>query len=105
LLHQHPELTAIYCTDSELSAGSFAALQGLEIACPSSLSLIGFDDQDWATLVRPRLTVVEQPNYQLGMASAEEAIHAIADPKDHRRNRTLSGRLIVRDSTGRPRAS
>lgn len=103
LLHQYPEITAIYCTDSELSAGSFAALQDLEIPCPASVSLIGFDDQDWATLVRPRLTVVEQPNYQLGMASAEEAIGAIADPGGLRRNRTLSGRLIVRDSTGRPR--
>lgn len=103
LLQEHPGITAIYCTDSELSAGSFAALQDLKVPCPGSISLIGFDDQDWATLVRPRLTVVEQPNYQLGMASAEEAMSAIADPEGRRRNRTFSGRLIIRDSTGRPR--
>jgi LacI family transcriptional regulator len=102
LLSENPQLTAIYCTDSELSAGSFAALQDLGVSCPKDISLIGFDDQEWATLVRPRLTVVEQPNYQLGMASAEEALAAISDPQGHRRSRTLSGRLIVRDSTGRP---
>lgn len=105
LLRGNPELTAIYCTDSELSAGSFAALQDLKISCPGDISLIGFDDQDWATLVRPRLTVVEQPNYQLGMASAEEALAAITDPQGRRRRRTLSGRLIIRDSTGRPRST
>lgn len=105
LLRHNPQLTAIYCTDSELSAGSFAAFQDMNVACPKDVSLIGFDDQDWATLVRPRLTVVEQPNYQLGMAAAEEALSALADPEGHRRRRTFSGRLIVRDSTGRPRSS
>ena len=103
LIRENPQLTAIYCTDSELTAGSFAALQDLDIACPRDLSLIGFDDQEWATLVRPRLTVVEQPNYQLGRAAGEEVLSAITDPEGHRRSRTLSGRLIVRDSTGRPR--
>ena len=103
LIRDNPGLTAIYCTDSELSAGAFAALQDLEIACPKDMSLIGFDDQEWATLVRPKLTVVDQPSHQLGMAATNELLLAIGAPQDRRGDRTLSGRLIVRDSTARPR--
>ncbi|MGX1163000.1 LacI family transcriptional regulator [Arthrobacter sp. SLBN-100] len=102
LVRDNPGLTAVYCTDSELSAGAFAALQDLKISCPKDMSLIGFDDQDWATLVRPRLTVVDQPSYQLGMAATEELLSTIGSAQDRRGDRTLSGRLIVRDSTARP---
>ncbi|WP_460991713.1 LacI family DNA-binding transcriptional regulator [Sinomonas soli] len=103
LLESQPQVTAVYCTDSELSAGAFAALQDLRIDCPGQVSLIGFDDQDWATLVRPRLTVVEQPSYQLGRTAMRELIVSMVNPAERRRHRTLLGRLIVRDSTARPR--
>jgi LacI family transcriptional regulator len=105
LIRDNPQVTAIYCTDSELSAGAFAALQDLEVACPKDMSLIGFDDQEWATLVRPRLTVVDQPSYQLGMAATEELLSTIAAPQHRKGDRTLKGRLIVRDSTARPRVT
>lgn len=104
LIRDNPALTAIYCTDSELSAGAFAALQDMEIACPKDMSLIGFDDQEWATLVRPRLTVVDQPSYRLGVAATEELLMTLGAPQERRGDRTLSGRLIVRDSTARPRS-
>jgi LacI family transcriptional regulator len=104
LLESQPLVTAVYCTDSELSAGAFAALQDLGIDCPGQVSLIGFDDQDWATLVRPRLTVVEQPSYQLGRTALKELIATMVNPAERRQHRTLRGRLIVRDSTARPPA-
>ena len=103
LLEERPHLTAVYCTDSELSAGAFAALQDAGIDCPGQVSLVGFDDQDWATLVRPRLTVVEQPSYQLGRTALKELITTMVNPSERRQHRTLRGRLIVRDSTARPR--
>lgn len=102
LLESQPRVTAIYCTDSELSAGAFAALQDLGIDCPGRVSLIGFDDQDWATLVRPRLTVVEQPSYQLGRTALKELVTTMVNPAERRQHRTLGGRLILRESTARP---
>jgi len=103
LLESRPHVTALYCTDGELSAGAFAALQDMGIDCPGQVSLVGFDDQDWATLVRPRLTVVEQPSYQLGRTVFTELIASIVTPDQRRRNRILGGRLVVRDSTARAR--
>ncbi|MGO4248441.1 LacI family DNA-binding transcriptional regulator [Paenarthrobacter sp. RAF54_2] len=105
LLKSKPSITALYCTDAEMSAGAFAALQDMGIDCPGHLSLVGFDDQDWATLVRPRLTVVEQPSYQLGRTAFKELTASMLTPYERRRNRILGGRLVVRESTARSRSA
>jgi LacI family transcriptional regulator len=102
LLRTCPEVTAIYCTDNVLSAGAFAAVQDSGLRCPEDVSLIGFDDHEWATLVRPRLTVVEQPTEALGIAAAEDLLDAIAEPSREPVTRLLSAHLVVRDSTAPP---
>lgn len=103
LLRTNPEITAIYCTDNVLSAGAFAAVQDSTLRCPTDVSLIGFDDHEWATLVRPRLTVVEQPTESLGVAAAEDLLAAIAEPGGPPVTRLLSAHLVVRDSVAPPR--
>lgn len=103
LLQSNPGITALYCTDGEMTAGAFAALQDMGVDCPGHLSLVGFDDQDWTTLVRPRLTVVEQPSYQLGRTAFKELSASMLTPNERRRHRTLAGRLVVRESTARSR--
>jgi LacI family transcriptional regulator len=102
LLRVTPRVTAIYCTDNVLSAGAFAALQDSGLRCPDDVSLIGFDDHEWATLVRPRLTVVEQPTEAIGVAAAEDLLAVIADPSREPVRRLLPAHLVVRDSTARP---
>lgn len=99
LLDTTPRVTAIYCTDNVLSAGAFAAVQDSGLRCPEDVSLIGFDDHEWATLVRPRLTVVEQPTEAIGVAAAEDLLAAIADPSREPVSRLLPAHLVVRDST------
>jgi LacI family transcriptional regulator len=104
LLAASPEITAVYCTDNVLSAGAFAALQDSGLRCPHDVSLIGFDDHEWATLVRPRLTVVEQPTEAIGLAAAEDLLAIIANPAREPVTRLLPARLILRDSTAPPRS-
>jgi LacI family transcriptional regulator len=102
LLRANPKITAIYCTDNVLSAGAFAAVQDSGLRCPQDVSLIGFDDHEWSTLVRPRLTVVEQPTEAIGVAAAEDLLDAIAEPTRPPVTRLLSAHLVVRDSTAPP---
>lgn len=60
---QLPELdaTALFATDSVVTHGAFRALQRLGVRVPDELSFVGFDDQDWTTLVNPQITVLTQP--------------------------------------------
>jgi LacI family transcriptional regulator len=71
--------TALICTDSVLASGTFRAAQDAGVSVPDELSLIGFDDDTWTTLVRPELTVVAQPSYELGQQSAHRLLSRISD--------------------------
>src|SRR5439155_192140 len=58
LLTRSDRPTAIFCTNNMMALGALAAIQEIGLACPEDISLLGFDDFYWATLLRPRLTVV-----------------------------------------------
>lgn len=125
LLRRDPSVTAVFCTDNVLASGAVSALQRSGRPCPDEVSLVGFDDQEWTTLVRPRLTVIRQPKRDLGTAAARRLLDRIGQ---HQRQDTadggaetvggdgadetapgtdgerlvLRGRLIKRESTGPP---
>ena len=42
----------------------------------------GIDDQEWTTLVRPSITVVDQPRYRLGAATMNMLIAQIRDVEE-----------------------
>lgn len=69
-LHDPRGATAILCTDAQLTYAAYQALVDLGVSTPEDLAFVGFDDQDWTTVVRPPVTVVDQPRYDLGAAAA-----------------------------------
>jgi LacI family transcriptional regulator len=99
LLAQRQDATAVFCTDGVMTSGAFEAIQRSDLPCPSEISLIGFDDQEWTTMVRPEITIVEQPDYELGMAAARQLLARIANPGRRPRDVRLRARLVVRGST------
>lgn len=92
--------TALYCSSELLSSGAYEALLDLGLRYPDDVSFIGFDDQEWCTLVRPAITVVAQPHYELGSTTAHRLVEAIRGPHPEATRITLPPTLIVRDSTG-----
>jgi DNA-binding LacI/PurR family transcriptional regulator len=74
-LHQLLDLperpTAIFVTNNQMTLGTFYALKERNLQCPEEISVISFDDHDWAPLFSPSLTVVRQPTYELGQAAAQ----------------------------------
>src|SRR3954454_11688216 len=94
------EPTALMCDDDILAAGAYLAAgeRGLDI--PSDLSVIGFDDMDFARVLSPPLTTVALDAEQLG-ASSFELLEARMAGKRVRRRVVLPAELLVRGSTGR----
>ncbi len=74
-LHQLLDLpdrpTAIFVTNNQMTLGALHALKERNLRCPEDISLITFDDHDWAPLFSPSLTVVRQPTYHLGQMAAK----------------------------------
>lgn len=96
--------TALFATDSILTAGAFQGVQALGLAVPVDVSVIGFDDVEWMTMVRPAVTVVDQPVYELGKRAAEQLMARIEGDRGPARHVLLDTTLIVRDSCAAPRA-
>ena len=63
--------SALFVASNQLTLGALYAFRTCGIRCPEDISLISFDDHDWAPLFSPPLTVVCQPAYRLGQAAAQ----------------------------------
>ncbi|MEM7344182.1 MAG: substrate-binding domain-containing protein [Chloroflexota bacterium] len=67
-----PEIpTAIFVTNNQMTLGALHALKERGLRCPQDISVISFDDHDWASLFSPAITVIRQPTYELGRTAAE----------------------------------
>jgi DNA-binding LacI/PurR family transcriptional regulator len=103
LLKRSPHPTAIFCTNNMMALGAFAAIQEFGLACPEEISLLGFDDFYWSTLLRPTLTVVRQPAREVGMIAAQMLIDHVEGRPAAATPVLLPTQLIVRDSCGPPK--
>ena len=89
--------TAIFVTNNQMTLGALHALKERKLRCPDDISLISFDDHDWAPLFSPPLTVVRQPTYRLGQTAAKLLMRLITSQDDGLPT-TLPVELIIRES-------
>jgi LacI family transcriptional regulator len=95
--------TAVLGCSLLATLGVLTAIQELGIACPSEVSLVGFDDCSWSSLVSPPLTMVRQPATELGAAAAKVILTRLrARGHEVLNGVLLATQLIVRNSTAAP---
>jgi LacI family transcriptional regulator len=92
--------TALFTTDNVATLGTLDALFDLGVPIPGEVSVIGFDDAEWTTLIRPRLSVVDQPVQELGGLAADILIRRVSGATSRPRRHTLDTTFIDRESTG-----
>lgn len=103
LLEQFPEITAVVAGNDDIAMGVIRAiwLKGLKI--PDDISVVGFDDHYYASMVTPPLTTIHQPINQLARTAVQLLIRQITDPSCEPVEKTLAAHLVVRDSCKSPR--
>lgn len=94
----HPP-DAIVTTNSLLTAGAMEAVNNSGLSVPDDIALAGFDDAIWTTLVKPQITVIKQPTYEMGRLATELLIQRITTPNVPSRKVVLRGTFIPRAST------
>ncbi|MGW6395071.1 substrate-binding domain-containing protein [Streptomyces sp. NPDC055103] len=93
--------TAIFALNDRLAARVLAAARSRGLDVPRQLAVIGFDDDELASLVAPLLTTVRQPSVGLGAAAARLLLECLGG-RDRRGARVLlPTELVVRESTCR----
>jgi LacI family transcriptional regulator len=66
------------------------------------VSLVGFDDVQWTSMVEPGITVVAQPALELGRRAAALLLRRIEDPHGEPGLEILEPTLVLRGSTAQP---
>lgn len=91
--------TAIVSGNDEMAIGIYDAAAELGLQIPDELSVIGYNNHSCCVYMRPKLSTVSLPLWQMGR-NALEAVYLKMNGKEiEKEKRIVNGELILRDST------
>ena len=96
-----PPPTAIICGTDQLAFGVLIEAQAQGIAVPGQLSVVGFNDSDYAAYLHPPLTTVRVHASGIGRAAGEQLLARMAGLPTVRTT-LIPAELILRGSTAPP---
>ena len=70
LVKRNPDMTAVFVTNYEMTMGAVIGLNELGMQVPKELSVIGFDNLQFARACSPKLTIVAQPTVEIAREAA-----------------------------------
>jgi LacI family transcriptional regulator len=99
LLEGAGDLSAIVAANDMLAVGCYGALDELALRCPEDVSVIGFNDMRFVDRLRPPLSTVRFPHYQVGTEAAGLLIERIEGGESPVKILFLAPELVARGST------
>jgi LacI family transcriptional regulator len=94
--------TAIFCASDMMAFGCYQALQERGLRIPQDVSVVGYDDREIAQFMRPALTTVVLPHFEMGLQAAETLIDEVGLPAGRQPQIKVECTLVERDSVGPP---
>jgi len=88
----------LICLNDRIALGAYQALRESGHVIPDDVSVLSFDDSDLAAWLRPQLTSISLPHYQLGWKAVELLLGKPGDPDVHR----VPMPVRLRASVGKP---
>ncbi len=98
LLASRVALTAVFAGSDQIALGVMLALDRHGLRIPQDVSVVGFDDEGFASFCRPPLTTVHQPKFEMGQAAVRSLL-ARAEGARATPLPTFLAPLVVRAST------
>jgi len=93
--------TAAVALDDQLAIGAMRAAQDAGLTVGRDFGVTGFDDTPGVQLLRPSLTSVRQPIWDVGQHIVRVLINVLEGKEDQHSRVLLEPQLIVRDSSQR----
>ncbi|HEX2986765.1 MAG TPA: LacI family DNA-binding transcriptional regulator [Chloroflexota bacterium] len=93
--------TALFAANDRMALGAMSAAYDLGIRVPEDLSMVGYDNTLTAQYVRPSLTTVSLPYYEMGATSARLLLRLLAGGTVQS-TVWLPTQLVIRQSSGDP---
>lgn len=90
--------TAFVCNCDETAFRVIAALRSKGVRVPEDVSVVGYDNYTVSSISVPAITTVEVDIQKMAEISAELMVKKLADPSYTEGRRTISGKLIIKNS-------
>jgi LacI family transcriptional regulator len=83
LLAQEEPPTAVFCYNDRVAMGLYDAVKERGLSIPNDLAVVGFDDQEViAGHLRPKLTTIALPHYEIGVRGVRALLKKIESGTD-----------------------
>jgi LacI family transcriptional regulator len=105
--------TAIFAATDQMAYGVLSAAEACGLSIPQDIALVGFDDDESSVHIRPPLTTVRQPSYEMGQRGIELLLSMLRSAHERERESTegaprestparivLPTHLVIRASCG-----
>jgi LacI family transcriptional regulator len=102
LLDAGVDFTAVVAGNDLIALGCYDVFAERGISCPRDISVVGFNDMPFLDKLRPPLTSVRVPHYEVGAEAARMLLDGLRDPNRHARSMLLPLSLVNRQSTAPP---
>lgn len=98
-LKDHPDCTAIFCSNDKLAIAILSVLNGMGIKVPHDISVVGFDNIPASRFTQPLLSTVAQPIAKITRTAVDMLMDSIENNNDEPREITVPTEFIPRQST------
>jgi LacI family transcriptional regulator len=91
--------TAVVCVSDQIALTVLRELSERGVRVPRDVSVVGYDDVEFAAMLSPALTSIRLPKYDLGRAAAEMLIAETAEPDHRHSDIRFEPQIVERQST------
>ena len=100
MLESRPDVTAVFAISDVMAFGAMKAVSDVGRRVPGDVAVVGFDDIEAASYVRPALSTIKQQGELMGRSAVSELLCIIANPKRSPKATILPAELVIRESCG-----
>ena len=102
ILSMNPRPDGVMCANDLLALGVLRGLAARGVRVPDDLTVVGYDDLIFGSMLSPALSTVRQPAFELGVAAAELLLDEVRNAEHRHREVRFEPELVVRASSARP---
>ena len=100
MLQERPDVTAIFAISDVMAIGAMQAVRESGRKVARDVAVVGYDDIESASYVRPALSTVKQQGEDMGRSAVRQVLRLIGNPAEAPAKVILPVELVVRESCG-----
>ncbi len=92
--------TALFAANDLMALGAICAIQNAGLKVPKDIAIVGYDNREFARIVRPQISTVSMPVYEMGRTAAELLLKQVEEGCQDVDEIKIKGSLFIRETCG-----